>query len=119
MTPKEKANDILDNFWLINKFNAKSVVPREEPKVKYTLKRMDDGLTSVGHTVQYIQWNDDRTAHSTHDNIEVGRSCILNPGISYMWLTTVITEVLEQTSHYVKFKTKNSTYELITKKHDI
>ena len=98
-----------------NKYDANSVVPREEPKAKYTLKRINDGLTNVGHTAQYIQWNDDRTAHSIYDDIEVGRSCILNPGIGYTWLTTVITEVLEQGDGYSKFKTQNSTYELTTK----
>ena len=97
-----------------NKYDANSVVPREEPKAKYTLKRLNDSLTNVGHTAQYIQWNDDRAGHSIHDDIEVGRSCMLNPGIGYTWLTTVITEIVEQGEGYIKFQTKNSTYELTT-----
>jgi hypothetical protein len=30
-----------------NKYDANSVVPRKEPKAKYTLKRLNDGLTKT------------------------------------------------------------------------
>ena len=85
---------------------------------KYTLKRLNDGLTKTGDRVQYIEWDEkreDRGGKESHDDIKVGRSLMLNPRMSYTWLTTVITEIVEQREGYIKFKTENSIYELITK----
>ena len=97
-----------------NKYDANSVVPREEPKAKYTLKRLNDGLTRTAYQVQYVEWNEDKTAKESHDDAQIGRSLILDPRFNYTWLTTAITEVVEQKEGYVKFQTKNSTYELTT-----
>jgi hypothetical protein len=41
-----------------NKYDANSVVPREEPKAKYTLKRLNDGLTKTGSRIDYIEWDE-------------------------------------------------------------
>ena len=98
-----------------NKYDANSVVPREEPKAKYTLKRLNDGLTRTAYQVQYVEWNEDKTAKESHDDVQVGRSLILDPRFNYTWLTTVITEIVEQKEGYIKFTTNNSTYELTTK----
>jgi len=96
-----------------NKFNAELVIPREEPNQKYTLKRLNDGLTKTGSRVQYIQWDElTKEGVSTHDDIKVGRSLMLEPRMQYTWLTTAITEIVEQRDGYVKFQTQNSTYEL-------
>jgi hypothetical protein len=32
--------------------------------------------------------------------------------MNYTWLTTDVTEILAEEDTYIKFKTKNSTYEL-------
>lgn len=95
------------------KYNADSVVARE-PAVIHTLKRLNDGLTRRGYEVQYIEWNEDETAKESYDTVEIGRSLILDPRFNYTWLTTAITEIVEQREGYIKFATKNSTYELIT-----
>jgi len=34
--------------------------------------------------------------------------------MSYTWLTTAVTEILDQRENYVKFRTGNSLYELKT-----
>jgi hypothetical protein len=34
----------------------------------------------------------------------------------FTWQTTVVTEILEQTPDFVRFKTQNSTYKLTHKK---
>jgi len=94
------------------KYSADSVVAKE-PAVIYTLKRLNDGLTHTGYTVQYVEWNEDATAKESYDNIQVGRSLILDPRFNYTWLTTTITEIVEQREGYIKFTTTNSTYELI------
>lgn len=96
------------------KYNADLVVARE-PKVIYTLKRLNDGLTQTGYKVQYIEWNEDKTAKESYDDAQVGRSLILDPRFNYTWLTTAITEIVEQREGYIKFQTQNSTYELTTK----
>ena len=99
-----------------NKYDANSVVPRKEPKAKYTLKRLNDGLTHTAYQVQYVEWNKDKTAKESHDDAQIGRSLILDPRFNYTWLTTAITEIVDQKEGYIKFQTKNSTYELITTK---
>ena len=96
------------------KYNADSVVARK-PAVIYILKRLNDGLTHTGYKVQYVEWNEDQTAKESHDDVQVGRSLILDPRFNYTWLTTVITEIVEQKEGYIKFTTNNSTYELTTK----
>ena len=97
-----------------NKYDANSVVPKKEPKAKYTLKRLNDGLTRTAYQVQYVEWNEDKTAKESHDDAQIGRSLILDPRFNYTWLTTAITEIVDQKEGYVKFQTKNSTYELTT-----
>ena len=96
------------------KYNADWVVARE-PAGIYTLKRLNDGLTHTGYKVQYVEWNEDTTAKESYDDAQVGRSLILDPRFNYTWLTTAITEIVEQREGYIKFQTTNSTYELITK----
>ena len=94
-----------------NKYNADSVVARED-KPKYILGRLNDGFRQVGRwSVQYIEWTDEGHFESKHDEIKVGRSLILDNG----WTTTAIKEIVEQRDGYIKFQTQNSTYELITK----
>ena len=95
------------------KYNADLVVARAEPKAKYTLKRLNDGLTKTGSRVQYIEY-DEKTneGKESHDDIKIGRSLMLEPRMQFTWLTTRITEIVEQRDGYIKFQTQNSTYEL-------
>jgi len=92
------------------KYNADLVVPRAEPKAKYTLRRLNDGLTQVGrYKVEYIEWTDQGHYLCEHDEIKLGTSLVLDNG----WMTTPIIEIVEQRDGYIKFQTQNSTYELI------
>ena len=97
----------------MRKYDANNVTLKEVPKVKYTLKRLNDGLTHVGNTVQYIKWNEDKTAKSIDNDIQVNKSLVLNPGMDFTWLTTKIVEIVQQEDKYIHFKTENSTYELV------
>jgi hypothetical protein len=84
-----------------------------EDLFKYKLVRERDGLSKVGHKAGWIEWNEDGTFKELHDEAAVGRSLILDPQrISYTWMTTTVTEILEQKEKYIKFATTNSTYEL-------
>ena len=80
---------------------------------RYKLVRERDGLVNVGNKIKWIEWNEDKTFHSSHDEPRLGRSLILDPhSISYTWMTTVVTEIIEQREDYIKFRTSNSVYEL-------
>ena len=37
----------------------------------------------------------------------------------YTWMTTEVTELLESSENYIKFRTKNSDYELIKENDDL
>ena len=96
-----------------DKFNANLVTSRSDYKPKLTLKRFNDGLTQVGRfDVKYIEWTDEGWFKSQHNDIKVGRSLILNND----WMTTEITKIIENKEGYIKFQTKNSTYELTWEK---
>lgn len=84
-----------------------------DSQYKYTLKRLEDGLTKRGNRIQYIEWNEDRSSREAHDEAKVGYSLILDPRMNFTWLTTKIVEISQQEDKYIKFKTENSTYELV------
>ena len=80
---------------------------------KYKLVRERDGLTINGNRILWIDWEKDGTFHSSHNEPKLERSLIVDPHhMSYTWLTTVLTEIIEQREDYIKFKTSNSIYEL-------
>jgi len=96
------------------KYSAYNVTLKEVPKAKYTLKRLDDGLTKQSSRVLYIEY-DGKTGedNKSHEEIKVGCSLMLDPRMNFTWLTTLIVEILQQEDKYIKFKTENSTYELV------
>ena len=86
-----------------------------DPNAKYPYKlvRESDGLTNYGREMGWIEWNDNGTFKEKHNEPAIGRSCILDPHrISFTWLTTSVTEIVEQREDYIKFNTRNSVYEL-------
>ena len=85
-----------------------------ENEYNYKLVREHDGLTNQSKDIMWLEW-DDEWRLEKHDNIGVGRSLLMSPFNQFFtWQTTVVTEILacEADSSYIKFKTKNSTYEL-------
>ena len=82
---------------------------------KFELIRERDHLILKGTQVKYVEWNENGTFKASHPEPMVGRSVILNPQyLNFTWLTTPITEILEESEegNYLKFKTENSEYEL-------
>jgi hypothetical protein len=80
---------------------------------KYKLVRERDSLTKEGNRILWIDWDTDGTFHSSHNEPKLDRSLILDPHhMSYTWMTTVVTEIIEQRENYIKFRTSNSVYEL-------
>lgn len=84
-----------------------------ELKTNYKLVREYDGSTQHAHKIGWIEWHDNKKYKEEHNEPAIGRSLILDPHrISYTWLTTTITEIVEQRDDYIKFNTENSVYEL-------
>jgi hypothetical protein len=79
---------------------------------KYTLIRERDGLTIGANKITWIEWSGNGTGKAMHEDPAIDRSLMLEPSISYKWMTTTITEIVEQSEGYIKFKTLNSIYEL-------
>jgi GH15 family glucan-1,4-alpha-glucosidase len=64
-----------------------------------------------------IYYTIDPTAEKMIDEPKLGTSLMLDPRFNYAWLTTTITQIIEQTDNTLKFQTENSTY-LLEKLHD-
>jgi hypothetical protein len=80
---------------------------------KYRLVRKEDGLVKQANDISWVEWDERGSFKELHNEPKVGYSAILGPrSISYSWLTTPITEILEQREDYLHFKTENSEYEL-------
>jgi len=78
---------------------------------KWKLVRERDGLTKRSMGVYWIDWTDDGELVNYKSEPLIGRSLIMSPfGKNYTWMTTVVTEILEQSENFIKFKTLNSNY---------
>ncbi len=83
----------------------------EEPK--YRLIRERDNLIKESARVLWLEWNEDDTFKTNHPLPAPGLSLLMSPFNKYFtWQTTMVTEIVEQKDHYIKFKTQNSNYEL-------
>ena len=84
-----------------------------ENEYNWKLVRERDGLTKQSKEVMWIEFNDEGRFKSKHDEPAIGRSLMMSPfTFSFTWQTTTTTEILEQREDYIKFKTRNSNYEL-------
>ena len=84
-----------------------------ENQYNWKLVRERDGLTKQSKEVMWIEFNDDGYFKSKHDKPAVERSLMMSPfTFSFTWQTTPVTEILEEREDYIKFKTRNSNYEL-------
>jgi hypothetical protein len=79
----------------------------------WRLIRERDGMTAESKEVLWIEFNEEGKFKSKHDEPALGRSLVMSPfGINFTWQTTELTEIIEQKEKYIKFKTRNSVYEL-------
>ena len=84
-----------------------------ENEFNWKLVREHDGLTNKSKEVKWFEWNDEGRFKAEHDQPAVGYSLIMSPFNQFFtWQTTSITEIVEQREDYIKFHTRNSTYEL-------
>ena len=84
-----------------------------EDQFNWKLVRESDGLTKKSKDIMWLEWNETGKFKDRHSEPEVGRCLLMSPfNDCFTWMTTDITEIIEQEENYVKFKTKNSTYTL-------
>ena len=83
------------------------------PIYNWELVRERDNLTKKSEKIIWLEFNEDRTFKSKHDEPAIGRSLLMSPfSLFFAWQTTPITEIIELNSDVIKFKTKNSVYTL-------
>ena len=84
------------------------------PTPNYKLVREHDRLTKHSDDVTWLEWDENDSYVDKHQDIAVGRSLLMSPfsPFYFTWQTTAVTEIVEQREDYIKFKTKNSNYEL-------
>ena len=98
---------------MIGGVQPKILMDIESTEMNWKLVRERDGLTKQSNKVMWIEWNDDRTFKAKHPLPAIGLSLMMSPfNRFFTWQTTTITEIVEQRDNYIKFKTKNSNYEL-------
>lgn len=85
----------------------------KESELNWKLVRERDGLTKKSNDIIWIEWHENGRFKAQHKEIGLDRSLIMSPfNESFTWQTTTVTEIVEQREDYIKFKTKNSNYEL-------
>jgi hypothetical protein len=88
----------------------------------FYLRRTRDGAGDSGARSEAIAWRDDNRFDKVVDykptvgySMLVGSLSARSYSFQDYWLTTVVTEILEEINsddvHYIKFKTGNSEYE--------
>jgi hypothetical protein len=63
----------------------------------------------------WLEWNEEGRFKEKHDKPAAGRSLLMSPFNEYFtWQTTAVTEIVasSEDGSYIKFKTRNSNYEL-------
>jgi hypothetical protein len=85
----------------------------------WKLVRERDGLTKQSKDIKWLEWNEEGKVREDHNELAIGRSLLMSPFNNYFtWMTTDITEIVEERDDYIKFKTRNSNYELWKLKND-
>ena len=82
------------------------------------LRRKSDGKGDTGPCSQAIKWNEDGSFKEVvSDRPTIGCAMLVGSITARTyeeqdyWLTSVVTEIIEDTENYVRFKTRNSEYE--------
>lgn len=84
-----------------------------ESEPKYKLVRERDGLIMLSKNVRWLEFDENWKYKADFNEPAVDRSLIMSPFNQFFtWQTTPVIEILEQREDYLRFKTKNSNYEL-------
>ena len=84
-----------------------------ENEFNWKLVRERDGLTNQSKDIKWLEWNEEGKYKTDHKEPAVGRALLMSPFNDFFtWMTTNVTEIVEEREDYIKFHTRNSTYEL-------
>jgi hypothetical protein len=86
-----------------------------ENEFNWKLVRERDGLVNQSKDIKWLEWNEEGRVKQDCTEPAVGRSLLMSPFNDFFtWMTTDITEIVESSEDgsYLKFNTRNSTYEL-------
>jgi hypothetical protein len=90
-----------------------------EKEFNWKLVRERDGLTNQSKDIKWIEWNEEGRFKADHKEPAIGRALLMSPFNDFFtWMTTDVTEIVEEREDYIKFKTRNSNYELWKLKND-
>jgi hypothetical protein len=90
-----------------------------ENEFNWKLVRERDGLTNQSKDIKWIEWNEEGRYKADHKEPAIGRALLMSPFNDFFtWMTTDVTEIVEERENYIKFKTRNSNYELWKLKND-
>ncbi len=90
-----------------------------ENEFNWKLVRERDGLTNQSKDIKWLEWNEEGRFKAEHKEPAVGCSLLMSPFNQFFtWQTTSVTEIVEERDDYIKFKTRNSNYELWKLKND-
>ena len=93
--------------------NQAKLLGLRDDELNWRLVREGDGLNKKSKDIKWLEWNENGTLKSRHDEPAVNRSLLMSPfNHAFTWQTTTITELIEVQNDYIKFKTENSIYEL-------
>jgi hypothetical protein len=79
----------------------------------YKLVRINDNLIKESLGILFVEWNEDKSFKKNHSEPKVGFTLYMGfLHIEDVWMTSAITEIIEQTDDLLHFKTENSEYKL-------
>jgi hypothetical protein len=84
-----------------------------ENEFNWKLVRERDGLTNQSKEIIWLEFDEEGKFKADHKEPAVGRALLMSPFNDFFtWMTTDVTEIVEQREDYIKFNTRNSVYEL-------
>lgn len=84
------------------------------------IKVGDDSFQKHSRDIRWIEFDENSRGKESHDKPMVGCSLLMSPfNAAFTWMTTVVTEIIEERENYVHFKTENSEYILHYNRQDV
>jgi hypothetical protein len=81
--------------------------------LKYTLVRYNDNSIKRSEKILWVEWDENGKFSETYGEPAIGLSLLMSPfNDCFTWLTTPVTEIIEQSDNHLIFQTNNSKYEL-------
>ena len=103
--------------WIRNEYVKKSISVNYylgcSPMSKdfYYILERTDGLIKQSSRIRWVEYDENGNFKAWYNLPAVGRSLLMSPfNLSFTWLTTLVTEILEDSRDLIRFKTENSGY---------